>query len=425
MVAGFVLALASKPMVVTLPFILLLLDYWPLQRVAGWTEISPQFPVPQQSVRRLLVEKLPLFVLSGVSCVITIWAQRGTVQPLQLEPFGMRVANAVLSYLIYIWKMLWPAGFAVLYPHPGSSLPLWEAVLSASALLVISVAVWAQRGSRRWLLVSWLWFLGTLVPVIGIVQVGEQAMADRYVYLPIIGLFAMAVWGSTEFFDQRKWRAAPKRALACVVLGTLVFLSFRQIGYWKNSLALWSHASLVAPENRTCEQQLAALLIATGGTDEAIHHINNIAKLDPKGVWTPLYLGFADLWQGRIQEANHNFEKSIELSEHLALSPRDRPLRSSALLNLGVTYLFPRNYAKALESFQNLNQFDPAEVSELTESYEHSLAATPSELDYIGLSLLLRAQGKDKDASLLLKEAAEANPGYGGLREVLDFLNAG
>jgi hypothetical protein len=422
-VALFVLALASKPMAVTLPFVLLLLDYWPLQRVAGWAEISPGFPVPQQSARRLLLEKLPLFALSAASSAITVWAQGRAIQSLERFPFGARLGNAVLCYVTYMEKTLWPAGLTVLYPHPGASLPFWKPAVAASLLCGISIAVCKQRGTRPWLLVGWLWFLGTLVPVIGIVQVGEQAMADRYVYVPIIGLFVMAVWGSAEFFDQRRWAEALRWGLACVVAGALVFLSFRQIGYWKDSLTLWSHASMVTPENLTCERQLANALIATGDTQKAVPHIYNLARLDPRGVWTPVYLGFTDLWQGRIPEANQEFGKCVKLSEHLALDREDHLLRSSALLNLGITYLLERNYRKAVESFQSLNQFDPAEVSELIGSYDHSLTAAPSELGFIRLSLLLRAQGKERDASSLLENAAKANPEYGDLQPVLDYMN--
>ena len=190
----FVLGLMSKPMVITLPFVLLLLDYWPLGRIQGSPSPSD---VPQTSLSRLLVEKLPLLALSVASAVITMKAQQagGAVRSTAQFSLAVRLENAVVAYATYLWKMIWPAHLVPLYPHPGDSLALWQIVISALVLLAVTGVVLRFR-SKRYLLTGWLWFLGTLVPVIGLVQVGDQAMADRYAYIPLIGIFVMIVWGS-------------------------------------------------------------------------------------------------------------------------------------------------------------------------------------------------------------------------------------
>jgi len=198
----FALGLMSKPMVITLPFVLLLLDYWPLGRLK---ESPPSAsPIPQASLSKLLVEKLPLLALSAASAAITMQAQRagGAVRSTAQFSLGVRVENAVVAYATYLWKTIWPAHLAPLYPHPGDSLPVWEVVISALVLLAVTSVV-ARFRAKRYLLTGWLWFLGTLVPVIGLVQVGDQAMADRYAYIPLVGIFVMIAWGVADLADSR------------------------------------------------------------------------------------------------------------------------------------------------------------------------------------------------------------------------------
>jgi hypothetical protein len=198
-IAFFLLALASKPMAVSLPFVLLLLDYWPLQRIAGWTARAEE-SAPQRPFARLLLEKWPLFALSAASCAVTLWVQKagGAVDSLQVVPWGARLSNAVYSYVIYISKTFWPSGFAVLYPL-HQRMPFSKPGIAMLLLCAVSAAVWKQRVTQPYLPVGWLWFLGTLIPVIGVVQVGQQAMADRYAYVPLIGIFIIVAWGIGEF----------------------------------------------------------------------------------------------------------------------------------------------------------------------------------------------------------------------------------
>ena len=424
-VSVFVLALASKPMAVTLPFALLLLDYWPLQRVAGSIDGSLRLSTPPQPVWRLLLEKLPLFVLSAASSVITVWAQRsgGAWRSLEVFSLGTRLGNALHSYLIYIWRTFWPSGFAVYYPLAGTSLPIWKPTLAGLILCAVSIVVWKQWAKRPYLLVGWLWFLGTLVPVIGIVQVGDQAMADRYAYLPLIGLFVIAVWGICDFSALRRLGVAPRWGLATVALGALCWLTFQQLGYWQNSATIWSHALQITNGNLQVEKQLANAFVSMGDTEQALPHLVNITRRDPQDITSHVNLGSCYAAQGKIEEGTKEFEKVVQLTDHKDLSADERKFRTSAFLNLGFAYIRSKDYPKALTNFQGANQFDPPMVDQMIEGFERTVAAEPTEGSYLNLSLLLRAKGKHSQASSILEDAIQDNPGYEDSRDLLNYLN--
>jgi Tfp pilus assembly protein PilF len=423
----FILALASKPMAVTLPFVLLLLDYWPLQRVAGWTEIpsTQANSNPQQSIRRLLLEKVPLFLLSAASCAVTVWAQKsgGAVRSLQVFPLHVRIANALYAYLMYICKMILPFGLSVFYPHPGASLAIWKPALAAVLLCATAIAVWKQRSKRPYLLVGWFWFLGTLVPVIGVMQVGDQAMADRYTYVPLIGLFVMIVWGGTELFDRRRLTNVPRWAAAITVLGALCFITARQLAYWETGVTIWSHALQVTEGNLQIEKQLANAMVRQDENEEAVPHLMHIASLDPKDVSVHVNLGAYYASKARVQDSVTEFQTAIKLIDQEESNSLDRKYRSSALLNLGLAYAVSKNYAQALETFERANQSDPAMVNQVIEAYGNSLATAPSEGSYLKVSLLLRAKGQNGEASSMLQVAATANPDYVDVRQLLEYLN--
>lgn len=424
-VAVFVLALASKPMAVTLPFVLLLLDYWPLQRISGWTSESTRLRIPQQSRSRLLLEKLPLFGLSAISCVVTVWAQRsgGALRSLQAFTLSTRIENAVQSCVIYILRTLWPFGFSLYYPFSEASIPLWKAAWAVSFLLTVSVLLWRHRRIRPYHLVGWLWFLGTLVPVIGIVQVGDQAMADRYAYLPLIGLFIVLVWGVFDFFDLRRVGTA-RWGVAGVALVAVYLLAFQQLGYWQNSATIWSHAFQITNGNLVVEKQLANALVMSRDTEQALPHLINIARRDPKDIPTRANLGACYASQGMIPEAAQEFEQVIQLTNHKELSSDDRKYRTSAFLNLGFAYARSKDYPKALMSFQEASEFDPYMVDQMIADFEGSLSAEASESMYLKLSLLLQARGKDSQATSVLQEVIKANPDYVDSRDLLDYLGA-
>jgi protein O-mannosyl-transferase len=427
-VAGvFVLALASKPMVVTLPFALLLLDYWPLQRISGWTERSTQFPAPQQSVRNLLLEKLPLFALAAGVSVLTVYAQKsgGAVRSLQVFPIHARLGNALDSYVGYIVKAIWPAGLAIHYPHLGLSLAWWKPLLAAGFLCSVSLAVWRQRVRRSYLLVGWLWFLGTLVPVIGLVQVGNQAMADRYAYVPLLGLFVMAVWWMAELSAAYGVSTAPRWISAGIVLGILALLTIRQLDYWQDSLSVWLHAEQVTPENAKMEQYLGLSYEEIGDTESAMPHFLRAEELDPSSVLNHVNIGALQIQEKRFDEAIAELETAIKLTDRRDLSADERYFRSAAFLNLGFAYGLSRDYARAMASLREANRDDPQSVDRTIQAMKRSIDRSPSEGGYLNLALLLQAAGRDDEASLVLEKAISENPRDANIREFLSHSRTG
>jgi len=269
----FILGLMAKPMIVTLPFILLLLDYWPLKRF--------QFGIPLQDVSgstrqttsmvSLVIEKIPFFIAAAASCMVTLYAQTsgGAISSLGSYPLHVRILNALVSYAGYLGKMFWSAKLAVFYPHPGVW-PMWQ--IMASGLLVTATTLLALRfvKSRPWFIVGWLWFLGTLIPVIGLVQVGAQTMADRYTYVPLIGIFIIISWGLSDLVNQNLIKRGRKALIAAVILGVLMTVTWKQVGYWKNSVTLFERALEVTENNYVAHNNLGHRLMELGETKDAI-----------------------------------------------------------------------------------------------------------------------------------------------------------
>ncbi len=348
----FCLGLMAKPMLVTLPFVLLLLDYWPLGRLSlkGTTAAaaSPK-PGPGVTLKRLIWEKLPLFVLSALSCVVTFYAQRQVEMALQSFPFANRLANAALVYVSYLSKMLWPAHLAVLYPLSRHGVLTWQALLASLDLVVLTFFVFRLARRHPYLLVGWLWYLGTLVPVIGLVQVGVQAMADRYTYLPFIGLFIMVAYGMADL--GARWHV-PKFLLpvgAGVVLSALMICTWVQVGYWRDSVSLFEHALKVTGGYSLTHNNLGAALMKQGKLDQAIPHFTEALRLDPKYPEADNNLGVALATQGKIDEAILMFQKAIQI----------KPDYSEAYANLGLVFAKQGNIDKAIINCQNALKFNP------------------------------------------------------------------
>ena len=246
----FALGLMSKPMLVTLPFVLLLLDFYPLNRFQ-FQQSDGSANAQQKSIAlRLILEKTPLFVLVAMSSAITFYAQKhgGAVASLKVIPLKARVANALVSYANYIGKMVYPSKLTVLYPHPGM-LPWWK--IAGACFLLVSISFLAIRVVKQspYFAMGWLWYLGTLVPVIGLVQVGSQSMADRYTYVPLIGIFIIIAWGIPELVAQWRYRKIWLATLATVILTILMAMTWKQVGYWKNSITLFEHTLKVTTNN--------------------------------------------------------------------------------------------------------------------------------------------------------------------------------
>jgi len=349
----FTLSLASKPMAITLPCVLLLIDFWPLRRIQGWG--SPSAAGSQESFGTLVLEKVPLFALSAGSAVITLVAQHsGGAMPSSLEvPLLMRFTNAIQSYVIYLWKALWPTRLAPFYP--GSPPVTWQVLLAATFLLAVSLSVCRARRKCPWLLVGWLWYLGTLVPMIGIIQVGGQAMADRYAYIPLIGVFVMVIWGLAHLFEGA--RVDPRlpflAALAVVIL--LSVLTLRQLSNWRSSYDLWSHTLQVSTNNLVAEDNLGVELLALGRAEEALPHFQNAVRINPLDPLSHVNIGADDQGHGRLPEAIAEYTSVIRLTS-------DPKLLTVAYENLGAIYRQLGDFPKALESYQRVLQINPQET---------------------------------------------------------------
>jgi hypothetical protein len=264
----FAFGLMSKPMVVTLPFVLFLLDCWPLGRIQGSPVAALQ--VGPRPLSGLIAEKLPLLALSAGSAVITMEAQQagGAMRSTVQFSLGVRLENAVVAYAMYLWKTIWPSRLAPLYPHPGDSLAAWQVAASMLVLAVITGTVLRFR-AKRYLVTGWLWFLGTLVPVIGLIQVGDQAMADRYAYIPVIGIFVMIAWSAADLADAHHVGLVPRLVPAACILLALSVATYRQLSYWSNSYDLWTHALAVTDRNFIAQDNLGGALLLLGKAEEA------------------------------------------------------------------------------------------------------------------------------------------------------------
>jgi hypothetical protein len=348
----FALGLMAKPQVITLPFVLLLWDYWPLQRMTvaedqSAPEPADESPLVQRSFSWLVAEKLPMLALCAASAFITMKAQQaaGAMNTVKNSfPFTIRMGNAIVCYARYIGKALWPSHLALVYPHPGTNLKTWE-VLGALVLLLAVTALVLRERRRRYLLVGWLWFLGTMVPMIGLVQVGEQAMADRYAYLPFIGLFIMVCWGAADWAAQRKLPVAVLVGTCAVVLIAFSAVAYRQLGYWRDNVVLWTRIVDVTPPNYIAQDDWGGALLNEGQLDEAMKHFQAANEIYPLDPFSNLNLA--------IYAQQHNDPQQAIVRTKIVLDRTPSPrLRSKAYNTMGLAYGELGDQAKARECFQ-------------------------------------------------------------------------
>lgn len=385
----FALGLTAKPMLVTLPFVMLLLDYWPLGRVALATgaQEGAAFASPHQryTMMQLVREKLPLLALTVISSIITFLVQQraGTVSGLTTLPVNLRVANALVSYAAYIGKMLWPVHLSALYP-----LYRWapEAVLGSSMALVgITAAVIWEARRHPYLPVGWLWYLGTLVPVIGLVQAGYQSMADRYTYVPLIGLFIILAWGIPNLIPRRSFREFILPAAAGIVILGCAITARVQVEYWKDSVTLWAHALEVTSDNDIAHVLLGDALARLGRTHEAMAHYSEALRIKPDNPEAHSGMGLALANQGRWGEAG------AEYSEALRIKPDD----ADAHNGLGLTLANQGRWGEAMAQ------------------YSEAIRLKPTFLDpYCNLGLALAGQGRVEEAISQYSKALSMNPEF-------------
>jgi len=387
----FALGLMAKPMLVTLPIILLLMDYWPLRRFpvsqkprAKHQALSTKHQAPSTkhqapSTKHLVLEKIPLLILSAGSSFMTYLAQRqgGAVMDLARYSLGARLGNALVSYVRYIGKMFWPGGLAVYYPY--NPILTWEIAGACLILAAISIGVFKVRKSRPYLAWGWLWYIITLIPVIGIVQVGGQSMADRYTYMPLIGLFVMIVW-SIERLDKKT--LAPIGAL---ILGALMIGTWHQVGYWKSDLILFEHAAAVTKNNTVALCDVGLMLAREGKLKESFGQLSKALEIDPDCFDAHVNMANTLILMGRKDEALDHYRKALEI----------RPRNPKAMLGM----------ANLLVAREGLD----AAIAR----YDDILQASPNDADtHYNLGLALHAKGENEEAASHFRQAIEIKPRF-------------
>jgi tetratricopeptide (TPR) repeat protein len=382
--ALFALGLMSKPMLVTLPFCLLLLDYWPLGRISPPGSSRPD----ESGVRRflyLLWEKTPFLVLAAASSLITVYVSKSHHAAATIEalPIGLRMGNAVVSYGAYLLKTFWPRNLAFFYPHPLGSLPWMETAASLAFLMILSFLVLRAIARHAYLATGWFWYLGTLLPVIGLIQVGSQAMADRYTYIPLIGISIMAAWGVPEALAR--WRL--KRVmigLGCGLIVLLLSLSTRaEVTHWKNGVILFRRALQVTSNNYTAHYQLGNELMRQGKLDEAIHHFTEAARIRPDHHLARHNLGSCLVRMGRFDEAIPHYQEAIRI----------RPTEGRLFFSLGNGLSHQGRSEEALRAYTEALRIDPGDW-----------------MSHTNLGHLLLQDGKTGEAIEHFSEALRINP---------------
>ena len=344
----FAMGLMSKPMLVTLPFVLLLLDYWPLERFN--VDLSVKDSSRLKIFSHLLLEKLPFFVLSAVSSVVTFMSQSdvGALKNTVLYPAGIRFANADISYWMYLRKMVWPDSLAVFYPHPVSGIQIPQVIAAIVILSVISMLVTRYTKSHKYLAVGWLWYVGTLVPVIGLIQVGDQAMADRYAYVPLIGLFIMVSWGIADLLSKWPYKKTILAISTAAILVSLVVSSRAQLRYWQNSITLFEHAIDVTDNNWLGHHNLSHALMDEDRPDEAFIHTKEVIRIKPGYIYAVATQAW--LHTGYPDKEFYNPTEAIRLAE---LVCRTNDFKNPLFLEtLGAAYAAAGRFPEAVSITQ-------------------------------------------------------------------------
>ena len=456
-VVSFALGLLSKPMVVTLPFVMLLLDYWPLGRFdrpvdqakpkpkKGRTIGKPAQQVDLTPVRfltrsvDLLWEKVPLFLLTLVSCAVTLKAQKAGGALTTGEAYSLinRLANAVVAYAKYLFKTFWPTHLSVFYPHPELSLPLWQILLSGILLAALTFFIVRYTQRLPYLIVGWLWFLGTLIPVIGLVQVGNQGMADRYAYIPLIGLFILLVWSVSDLTLALKWNPSWIAGTGALAVTVLLFVTFRQASYWHDAGTLFAHAVNSTTDNYIAYDALGMVSAERGDLDQAIHYFSRSLEIRPTYANALKNLagaehnrGVACAKQGMLDKAIKHYRRASEL----------QPQNAEFHYNLGMALYSRGAPSEALQHVTQAVHYQPkhfdaqrdlgsllAQEGRLEEAVAHYLAAIRIQADptvYFNLGEVSSQQGKSGQAIQYYAQGLKLAPHDEEARHSLNLLLA-
>ena len=425
----FAMGLASKPMIVTLPFVLLLLDFWPLQRVEG-LPTSEVLGVSQSSFRILALEKLPLLALSAASSIMTVFAQRDVVADSASLPVWARLLNAAHAYSEYVVAAFWPVRLAAFYPY--KALSVTSAGFLFSFVLLVAISVWVLRERKRvYLAVGWFWFLGTLVPVIGLVQVGEQSRADRYAYIPLIGIFWMIVWLIGDYRRSGSLNLRLKQAASVAVLVVLSVLTWRQIGFWHSSYELWAHALQVTADNYRAEDYVGSALLVrayeSSGqrySEEATEHFRNAVRINPQDPIGHLNVGAYLHERGQLNDAVQEYRAVLQLTP-------DLHLRTKALIGLGAAHQQLGDHSTARQYYTEVLKLEPGNTAVflsmgrlgMEQRIQELITAAsrhPSSDAYLQLGQLQEAAGHNKDARSSFEAAVKLNPKSANAKSALD-----
>ena len=411
----FSLALMSKPTTVTLPFVLLLLDYWPLNRA----DIHLAGKINWRIWPSLIWEKIPFFVLSTILCAITIFVQKSGGVLNEYLPFTVRLSNALVSYVSYIGKMIYPSHLAVFYPHPGLGLPSWQPMLSFLILAAVSAAVIYLGRRRPYLVTGWFWFLGTLVPVIGLVQAGSQAMADRYAYLSLIGLFIIVAYGAADLFKNRQYRKIVLSIFSITVILALSVVTRVQTGYWRNSQTLFEHALKVTRGNYIACYNLGLVSMQQNKLDEALAQFQHAIQI--KSDYADAYnnIGSAYGRLNRLQDEAEAYKQAIKLNPQLVL----------AWCNLGVVYGKLGRVQDEIKAYRHATQLKPdsfqayfylgvtydetGRFQEAADAFSQAIRINPYDAQtYQNLGAVCEKLGRYHDAGEAYKQAVRIKPDF-------------
>jgi len=426
----FTLGLMSKPMLVTLPFVLLLLDYWPLRRLKFGqeresNEVLEKNIAKKSEVLQLVLEKIPLFLLTTGLSIITFIAQKslGAMNYAESLTFSTSVTNAMVSYLEYLGKIIWPRGLSILYPHPGNTLAVWKGILCGIALVGITIISIRLIRKAPYFAVGWFWYLGTLVPVIGIVQVGGQAMADRYTYIPLIGIFIIVAWGVPELISKWHYKEKVLSISVGIIIFTLLITTWRQVSHWKNSITIFKHAIRVTdkkhPTFAIAYNNLGIVLFAKQKNEEAISHYKMALELNPDSAVAHNNLGIALFTKQKNEEAISHYKMAIKIN----------PDHAEAYYNLGNVLFAKQKNEEAISHYKMAIKINPdyalahnnlgnalLNKGRTREAISHYKMAIKLNSDYAlaynNLGNALSAERKIEEAITHYKMAIELKPGY-------------
>lgn len=437
---AFILGLMSKPMLVTLPLVMLIMDFWPIRRVQSGQTGMPVQQTPGVSVLkpfpwRLILEKVPFFAMSAVISLVTIYTQHkgGAMASVKTLPFSFRAINSLWSYVVYMGKMIWPIHLAVIYPIP-STLTIVQGLFSGLLLAGTTAVAFRYAKKHPYFLTGWLWYLITLIPVIGLVQVGRQSMADRYTYIPFIGLFIMIAWGLQITAGDNRYRRTAVTAIAGIMLLILSACTWLQIGYWKDSITLFSHAIKTVPDNDTAHELIGYAKAQKGMLDEAAYHYSEALRISPDYERALTGLGNVLVKQGKIKEAINYTNRALLLN----------PDSSEAHFNMGFALIKQGRDKEAVRHYFEGLRSDPdnAEIhfilgvtlatqGQLDEGIRHfseALRITPEFAEaHYSMGVALLRQGKFDESIRHFSEALRIKPDFAeaalSLREVIQLKN--